>query len=253
MAASVSIHDAQRAHLLAVIGWAERAASALGEAKRANAHRIFFRPASTGVSMVGLLPDRPQRGRSPRRDLEALARGVDRLFEDHCQQVGQGRGTPEKALQSYLIAQAQTSGLRLDCLERAAEAAGHGGALSFVTDELAMPGDGDKIVCDIIATRATEAGEVPVVIELKTERAMTRLLEQLERYAALVDEHVGLYERLASAQLGRVVRFDGPCERWLVWPEARGQGEPRAPALAARGVKVVSFVSGAGSYRFTMH
>jgi hypothetical protein len=57
--------------------------------------------------MIGLLPERPQRGKSGIRGLLRLADDFDALFAEHCVQVEHGRVTGEKALQSWLIRDAQ--------------------------------------------------------------------------------------------------------------------------------------------------
>lgn len=60
--------------------------------------------------MVGLLPDRPQRGQSRITNLKSLAANFETWFELHCRNVDHGRDTGEKALQSFLVANAQRSG-----------------------------------------------------------------------------------------------------------------------------------------------
>ena len=71
---------------------------------------VHFRPSSTGVAMVGLLPERPQRGKSAILNLERVVAEFESLFSAHCVQIEQGRVTGEKALQSFLIRDAQTHG-----------------------------------------------------------------------------------------------------------------------------------------------
>ena len=83
--------------------------------------------------------------------------------------------------------------------------------LLLVTDEIAVPTDGGRIVCDILALHETADTRTPVAMELKTERQLTRLVEQVTGYAALVDEHRDLFEALYSACLGRDVAFTADC------------------------------------------
>lgn len=58
--------------------------------------------------MVGLLPDRPQRGKSGIRDLQRLVNDFENQFTGHCVDAEQGRLTADKALQSWLIRDAHT-------------------------------------------------------------------------------------------------------------------------------------------------
>jgi hypothetical protein len=145
--------------------------------------------------------------------------------------------------QSFLIREAYKHSRHMQPVTTAARAARLDLELVFVTDEIPLPGDDGKIVCDLLALRRDEAGrQVPVVIELKSERALTRLLSQVEGYACLVDLHADLFAQLFAALLGEPVTFGGPCEKVIVWPSLPGEGpEPRAAELTARGVVVVGY------------
>lgn len=101
-----------KTRLEATIGWAERIREELGPLQQAHGHQVHFRPSATGVAMVGLTPKRPQRGKSGIRDLARLAKDFDEAFHAHCVSTAQGRETPEKALQSFLIRNALSNGRR---------------------------------------------------------------------------------------------------------------------------------------------
>ena len=64
----MSLQDEQKARLEAITAWAVRVRTTLSDTLAAHAGEVHFRPGSTGVSMVGLLPDRPQRGKSGIKD-----------------------------------------------------------------------------------------------------------------------------------------------------------------------------------------
>ena len=51
----------------------------------------------------------------------------------------------------------------------------------FVTDEIALPVEGGEIVCDILALRRDGGRSTPVLLELKDDRLLTRLAEQVAR------------------------------------------------------------------------
>lgn len=223
MTLSNTILEQQRARLLGVIPWAEKIRTTLGPLLDAHGDRVHFRPTSQGVTLVGLLHDRPQRGLGGLKDLDRITSDFEALFREHCEAVPQGRGTDEKQLQSFLIREAYKHGRRMEPVTTAARAAGLDLGLVFVTDEIPLPGDDGKIVCDILALRRDTAGrQIPVVVELKSERALTRLLSQVEGYARLVDLHADLFGQLFAALLGEPVSFGGPCEKVIVWPALPG-------------------------------
>jgi hypothetical protein len=80
-----------RAHLQAVTARALDARMHLGSLQAAHGDRVHFRPSSTGVAMVGLLPARPQRGKSGYTNLARLAANFEEEFQHHCVNVEQGR------------------------------------------------------------------------------------------------------------------------------------------------------------------
>ena len=62
-----------------------------------------------------------------------------------------------------------------------------------------------------------------------------RLVEQVHGYAKLVDLHADLFAQLYSALLGERVAFDGPTEKWIVWPAAGEERDVKEAALQAEG------------------
>jgi hypothetical protein len=201
--------------------------------------------------MVGLLPDRPQRGKSGITNLDAVATNFEKLFEDHCQNIEQGRITGEKALQSFLIREANMNDRRMVSLNAASVATEEPVDLCFITDELALPVDGGKIVCDLLALRRDGGRLTPVLLELKDDRQLTRLVQQVESYSRLIDEHAGLFGELYATIVGEPVTFDGPTEKWIVWPAAGEERDPREPELAQRGIRVVGYtMDDSAGYQF---
>src|SRR5450432_2464866 len=176
----VAVIEHQRERLRRTIEWARRIRAELQPLLDAHGERVHFRPSSTGVAMVGLLPDRPQRGRSGLTNLRSVSEGFDATFDAHCGNVAQGRVTGEKALQSHLIREAQASGRRLASLDEASAATEDPVELWFITDEISLPTATGKMVCDILAHRRDGGRSTPVLIELKDSRQLTRLVEQVE-------------------------------------------------------------------------
>lgn len=249
----MSFHELQRRRLAATVRWAKGIREHLQGVLDEHQGLVHFRPSSGGVAMVGLTPERPQRGKSGMRGLQRLAANFDPEFKKHCIEVEQGRPTAEKVLQSWMLAEAYRYGRRMVSLNTASESTASPVELVFVTDEIALPTTADgkgRIVCDILALRAVEDGIVPVVIELKTERQLKRLVEQVRNYSDLVDEHADLFAELYSATLGRKVSFTGPCEEWIVWPLVGEEKDPREDELDEAGIRVVGYRDAGEGFEF---
>ena len=124
--------------------------------------------------------------------------------------------------------------------------------LVFVTDEISMPGKDGKVVCDILALRHDGRRTTPVLLELKSDRLLKRLMEQVNSYSALIDEHAEGFASLFGALLDEDVRFDGPTEKWIVWPAASEGPDRREAELARSGIRVVTYSEAADSYSFSV-
>lgn len=231
----------QHQQLTKVAEWAEQIREHLQPVLERNLGQVHFRPSSRGVAMVGLLPERPQRGKGSYKDVEGLADHFDEEFRLRCVEIEQGKVTPEKALQSWMIAEAYQHDRSMVSIDE---------QLCFVTDEIALPIDGGRIVCDLLALRDTEQGPVPVILELKSKRELKRLVAQVNGYASLVDQHRELFGRLCSILLDRPVALAGPCEKWIVWPAEGEARDPREEELARVGIRVVGYEQTDEGFRF---
>ena len=238
----------QRKRLSATVEWAAKIRRTLQPLLDAHGDRVHFRPSSTGVAMVGLLHDRPQRGKSGIKTLERIVRDFEVMFATHCRDVPQGRVTGEKALQSFLIRESYRHGRRLEPINTASKQTSTPVELVFVTDEVPLPVATGKIVCDVLALRRDGGRCTPVLLELKDDRMLTRLVEQVDSYAQLVDEHAGLFADLFGALLGEKIEFDAPTEKWIVWPAAGSAPDPREAELGAKGIRVVAYEEREGRY-----
>jgi hypothetical protein len=238
----------QRRRLDATVAWAHRLRATLGPLLERHGDRVHFRPSSTGVAMIGLVPDRPQRGKGGLTNLHAVVADFEALFARHCRDIDHGRVTGEKALQSFFLREAYLHGRHMVPINEASQATTDPVDMLFVTDEIALPLRDGKIVCDVLALRCDGGRSTPVLIELKDKRMLTRLVEQLDGFAALLDEHADRFASLFGALLGRDVRFDGLAERWLVWPAAGPGPDPRESELASKGIRVVGYEEHDGAY-----
>ncbi len=241
--------DQQRVRLDRIIQTARGIHTTLEELAVTQAGKVHFRPSNTGVTMVGLLPEKPQRGHGPYQ-AEFLRQHFAEQFQKYCVDIVQGRPTPEKRLQSFLIGNAYQHNRTMAALHRADDPTTE---LIFVTDEIALCQDSRKVVCDLLAFRPTKRDSgvgVPVLIELKSERRLTRLTAQLNDYAAAMKPYVDQFEQLYSALLGQPVRFDQPPEQWLIWPNVNDKVDPREHELLERGIRVVQYKQQDRHYTF---
>lgn len=213
--------------------------------------KVHFRPAANGVTMVGLLPDRPQRGKSG-YDAARLRAQFDAEFEQHCVNITQGRATPEKQLQSFLISNAYQHGRAMQALQVHIPP-DEDTQLIFVTDEISVLHDERKVVCDILALNRTQRGDIPIVMELKSERAMTRLIQQVEDYAEIITIYQTQFEALFSALLGETIRFAAAPQQWIVWTSPNiDVPDPRETELLQKNIRTVGYVLQEDGFRFNV-
>lgn len=213
---------------------------------------VHFRPTDDRITMVGLLPHRPQRGKGGYR-ADYLLDHFETEFNKYCNEIAQGRPTPEKELQSFLITQAYQHGGKLETLRPIADDSIQPTELYFVTDELAMFTPTGKVVCDILALRRgphDPTKDIPVLIELKSARQMTELVKQLERYKVVMMEYSHHFEKLFGAILGEEIRFSDSIEKWLIWPASNSVRDPKEPKLAQLGIRVVQYTKNEYGFDF---
>ena len=210
---------------------------------------VHFRPTSDGITIVSLNPESPQLG-VPCKDIEHIAENLKQLAK-----ISQpGRSTPEKKLQSFLIRDAYNHGGKMACLKESRKT-DPTVELIFVTDEIFLPVGESKRGrgCDLLAVRNTNAGPVPVLLELKSERKKKELVEQVETYSRLVNEHADRFGKLYSELLGRSIKFAGPCEKWIVWPEIPSKDlgpDEHEEALTQRGIRLVCYEQKGDEFSF---
>ena len=238
----MSVHTKQTAHLRHTIENARKIESELAVARQSRLGEVHFRPSCTGIAMVGLLPDRPQLGKS-RISVKLLKTSFEQEFETHCVQRTVNKPAPEKQLQSYLIANAYRNDRKFSELVRENE----NEELVFVTDELRLPTEGDDVICDILALQ----GDQPVVIELKSERRKEELVKQVTKYSSVVESHLQSFSDLYSVILQRRVSLQNPCRRLIVWPHLPGHDQdPNEASLAQLGIRVVEYTNTQNGFTF---
>jgi hypothetical protein len=236
----MTLAERQAARLDAILPWAERVGE-LRDVWCPGTQHVHLRPSGTGIRIIDLHPSRPQLDRGKLACLATAREDFLRLVTQS-RRDAPGRSTPEKSLQSWLMREAYAADRRLAHLAR---------DITLVTDEQRFPTQGKDVVCDFLAVRTSKHGTAPVVIELKPARLMSRLVEQVQAMAAVVDAHRERFGRLFSAFLGRPVVLDLPSERWIVWPAAAGHStDPQASHLNGLGISLASYTEAGNSFTF---
>ncbi len=220
--------------------WAEKIRKDLGDLQDREAHRVQFRPSTTGIGMVGLLPEKPQLGHSYSSTAKLTA-DFEGEFAKYCDGPAPRRLTPEKQLQSFLVADALTHGRHMHALNQASNKSDAVVNLLFLTDELVIPSIRGDQRLDVLAVEHTDEGDGLVLIELKSERAMKALLDQTTAYAEFLQNHSVALSKLAAAILGREVNLVLPPRKWIVWPAEGEHVDPREAEFLQAGVRVVGY------------
>lgn len=237
---NMSEMDEPKTNLDRILTWA-RLAGELSAALRPHEQGLHLRPSSTGIRVIDLNPTRPQLDRGKITSPVAAEQKLRQLMAERRSNVP-GRETPEKHLQSWLIAEAYRNRRTMASLSD---------QLTFVTDEQVLSHGSGRIVCDILAMRRTGAKTAPVVIELKSARQLTRLVAQLTAAAAFVDAHLEQFSRVFGALVLQHVELSGPCEKWLVWSGAQHRVDPRTEELRRQGVSLRCFRKQGASYQLS--
>jgi len=221
--------------------WAKAVREDLGALQTREGHRVWFRPSSSGFAMVGLQREKPQLGNAYNKTTN-LIENFESEFKRHCDGTPPKRATPEKELQSYLVSDALTHGRRLRAIDD---------ALVFLTDELVIPSiEGDQRL-DILALRRVSHGARLVLIELKSERAMTELLRQTQAYADFLNNHKERFAELATAILGEPVVLTEPAEKWVIWRKSIQPGpDPWITEFRKVGVRLVGYKKVSNGFEF---
>lgn len=148
---AMDVKAARRRRLEDTTEWARKLRQHLHPLQQQHGQRVHFRPGSSGISMVGLLHHRAQRGKSGITNLEGLVKDFETDFTAHCDTVDHKRLTPEKQLQSFLIRNAYANDRRLRAINEASLTTNDPVELVFVTDEISMPSDASRFVVTVPA------------------------------------------------------------------------------------------------------
>ena len=233
----------------ALASGAQRLRSLVGQPLPALDDQMYLRPGPSGCTAVSVDPGRrPQQGLIrpwAGADLGVWKRDLLRTLAERDAQPT--RVMPEKALQSLLIRDAiRNHGLMPILTECCPERP----RLRFLTDGLAICSEAEKTAIDLLAIRWEDGLGIPVVIELKSDRRLKRLTEQVSAAAVLVAAERTAFAQLAEAHWGEPVRLAANAERWIIWPAAgedrHGDLDPRDAKCRTDGVRLVTYSGTAG-------
>lgn len=235
--------------LASTLVWAQRLRASLRPLLEAHGDRVGFRPGAKGIAMVGLLAERPQRGRSRVNDLDALVRDFETAFGTFCRDIPPEKINEDDAVQSFLVRESQPHGGHLRPIEQASVESGDPVELIYVNDGIVLPIPTGKLASGILALRRDGGRSTPVLLQLSDNRQTRQVLYRVETYAALIDAHAARFAAIYGALLGEEIAFDGPTEKWVVWPSAVPGRDPQEGELSGRGIRVVAYkADGAGGY-----
>jgi hypothetical protein len=170
------------------------------ELKLKNAH---FRGNIRGFSCVSLDEKTPELGIG-RGGMKKPVEGIEKFLKNiHPPK----RRTPEKELQAYIIRKALDSNKKLPI----------GKNITYVTSELvSYKKQGKKVVTDILALN--EKNDL-VVIELKSSRNKTKLINQVNDFEACINRDKQFFIKLVYLLTEK--RWSGRVKKIIVWPLAK--------------------------------
>jgi hypothetical protein len=180
--------------------------------KKAQCH---FRGGFGGVSLISLTDKKPELGIS----------GIDAVnAECKIREIGElkppRRVTPEKELQAWLINQVIFGSPPDFWSER---------QLQFLTSEIRVKHQAKNVVNDILAIDAEGA---LWVIELKSGRALSELIKQVNNFTDALKSRSEFFQQLVSVINPGGAQWDGSTiKKMIVWPEAKDQSQARTKNL----------------------
>lgn len=169
---------------------------------------VHLRGNLKSMSLISINRDKPELGFSAITKEETVFQKLEKLKLKDIPQ----RSTPEKSLQSYIIKHALLSNYVLP----------FGKNIKFVTSEIAINKDNKRIVNDILGF---DQDNQLCIIELKSDRHMTRLKEQVDSFECIVNdkEHIDFFYNLLGLYGHEWDKKS--IQKIIVWPSAKGNGK----------------------------
>lgn len=175
------------------------------------------------MSLISLSEDTPELGFSSIKTEKTILNKLKNEFKN----LELGKLTPEKELQAWIIKKAISNKHILP----------FGGNIKFITSEMAIKNnDGKRIVNDILGFHEEHG---IFVIELKSDRAMTRLIEQVNSFEKIIENNTELFNDLLKIH---------DCSTWdkksitkvIVWPHSEN-GQKSSKYLSSKDVGIIEY------------
>jgi len=100
--------------------------------------------------------------------------------------------------------------------------------LSFITSELRIEQDGEKVVNDILALDSSGA---LWVIELKSARKLDELIKQCIAFSRAIEGHKELFVKITSVLVKGIIWDGKTVKRMIIWPASSGKPQERTQQL----------------------
>jgi hypothetical protein len=204
-------------------------------------YQVHFRANLNSMSLISLSSDKPELGvkcnlgkYTSSGDLQSLIlQDIERKNRIPCPK----RPTPEKELQSWIINYALNHDNRMPFDDD----------IKFITSELAIfTNTGKKVVTDILAYDNNK--NHLFIIELKSDRLLNRLIEQVNEFEKVIIEKPEFFDQLLDIHGYRSpLSFSNIIKKVIVWPH--GITSPKEK-LQRKDIKEITYQ---GHYTFFNH
>lgn len=171
-------------------------------------NEVHFRANIHSLSLISISQAKPELGVTCKNHPD----WTSEILRSYIKQVKQlpepKRYTPEKTLQAWIIKAAQKNNGNLPFSD----------SIKLITSELALSNDrGTKTVADIIGFDVRS--DQLVIIELKSERQLKRLIEQVDNFEKIIQDNYTFFENLVA--LHGFNSMDSEIRKAIVWPHRR--------------------------------
>ena len=200
-------------------------------------NEIHFRASLNSLSLISVGADKPELG-VPCKNHNPWTRDILRTYIKKIQSKSiPKRPTPEKSLQAWIIKEAQANDHKLP----------FDNSIKFITSELAIHNsNGTKIVSDIIGYDT--ATNKLVIIELKSDRLLKRLIEQVDSFEEIIHDNFWFFHDLVT--LHGFGKLEEVSRKAIVWPHER-----TSPLVKLKDLDIAEYTyqENGNSYSFIDH
>jgi len=242
--------DIIRDRLENMAGWASTRRSRFSDIQAKNA---YVRIGGNGFRAVSVAAESPLTGYG-NNSVKLWSTVCDHLAK-YSPAVVKGK-KEERRLQAYMIRSAlQTPGNSLTKLVGDKIAGIEFDDVLFAFDEISLGDKNQKvrfnkpingksegiIRCDLLCVGVKEGKGYPIIIELKYDRELKRLFEQLNEFSLFITDHYKEeFSKLLMAATGVKVDCDH-CYKALVWPGNENESDSTKKTLKENDIQVIEY------------